>query len=204
MLSAATNPLAGDLHLGRGREAPPRARNTVCSDCSNAFSDPPGQLDWVTPTRLLSGNDLGVYAVSIGQKPKLLGKTGPVPFSVDASGDRVASGLFAPGCSGCSGPVKVLSVPSGAVVGLVGGAKADNSEPSLSPDGTQVVFARSPAKDSGPGPAIWTTRPTVATCSGWSGGQRPALVDRRQSNRLPRTHRGGSVGVAARGATGRC
>src|SRR5205085_7552836 len=80
-------------------------RNTVCSEhCSNAFSDPPGQLEWVTPTMLLSGNDLGIFTVSIGQKPKFLGKTGPVPFSIDASGDRVASGLFAAGCSGCSGP----------------------------------------------------------------------------------------------------
>src|SRR5262249_6812059 len=56
----------------------------------------------------------------------------------------------------CSGPVRVLSVPSGRVVGVIGGAKLNNSEPSLSPDGTQVVFARSPAKDSGQGPAIWT------------------------------------------------
>ena len=129
--------------------------NTVCSErCSNAFGDPPDRLDWVGPTLLLAGNDLGIFTVSVGQKPKLLGKTGPVPFSVDASGDRVASGTN--DCSGCAGPVKILSVPSGDVVGVVGGTKLDNGEPSLSADGTQVVFARSAAGDSGPGPAIWT------------------------------------------------
>jgi WD40 repeat protein len=131
--------------------------NTVCSEhCPNAFGDPPGQLDWVTPTLLLSGNDTGIYAISVGQKPKLLGKTGPVPFSTDLRGDRVASGLFASGCSGCSGPVKVFGVPSGAVVGVVGGTKLDNGGPSLSPDGTKLVFTRTLATSSGPGPSIWT------------------------------------------------
>lgn len=130
-------------------------RNTACSEhCPDAFGDPPDRLDWVAPTLLLSANDLGIYTVSIGQKPKLLGKARPVPFSVDARGDRVASGVNA--CSDCSGPVKVFSVSSGAVVGLVGGTKVNNSAPSLSPDGTQVVFARSPARNAGARPAIWT------------------------------------------------
>jgi hypothetical protein len=131
-------------------------RNTTCSEhCSNVFSDPIGQLEWVTPTLLLSGNDLGIYTVPVGQKPSLLGKTGPTPFSTDASGDRVASGLFGEGCTHCSGPVKVLGVPSGDVVGQVGGSKLENSEPSLSPDGTQLVFTRRAANDSAQ-PSIWT------------------------------------------------
>jgi hypothetical protein len=129
--------------------------DTVCSEhCSNPLSDPPGQLDWVAPTLLLAADDLGIFAVPVGQKPKLLGKAGPVPFSVDAGGDRVASGVVA-SCLSCPGPVTIRSVPSGGVVGLVGGNKLENSEPSLSPDGTQVVFARMPAKDSGR-PGIWT------------------------------------------------
>jgi WD40 repeat protein len=134
-----------------------RLGNTVCSEhCPTAFGDPPDRLDWVAPTLLLSGNDAGIFTVSFGEKPKLLDKTGPVPFSTAASGDRVASGASPPSCTHCSGPVKVLSVPSGVVVGVIGGTKLNNTEPSLSPDGTQVVFTRNPAKDSGPGPSIWT------------------------------------------------
>lgn len=132
-----------------------RLENTVCSEhCSNAFRDPPDRLDWVAPTLLLAGNDFGVFTVPAAQKPKLLGKSGPVPFSVDAGGARVAAASFAAGCSGCSGPVRILDVPSGAVVGLAGGTKLNNTEPSLSPDGTQVVFDRYRANGLSLG--IWT------------------------------------------------
>ena len=120
--------------------------------CFKDFGDPPGRLDWVAPTLLLTGSDVGIFRVSLGQKPALVGKTGPVSFSTDANGDRVAAGKN--DCSSCSGPVRVLSVATGAVVGVVGGTKLINSEPSLSPDGTQVVFARRPASDSGR-PSIW-------------------------------------------------
>jgi Tol biopolymer transport system component len=132
-----------------------RLPGTACSEfCPDAFGDPPGRLAWVEPDLLLAGNDLGIFTVPVGGKAELLGKTGPVPFSVDANGDRVAAGPLED-CSGCSGPVKILSVPSGAVVGVVGGTKLDNSEPSLSPDGKQVVFTRSPAGYSGRTPGIW-------------------------------------------------
>ena len=133
-----------------------RLPDTVCGErCPNAFGDPTGQLDWVRPTLLLAANDLGIFTVSVGQKPKLLGKTGPVPFSVDVGGDRVAAGASPSSCTRCSGPVTIRSVPSGAVVGLVGGTRVDNTEPSLSPDGTEVVFSRRPANDAGR-PGIWT------------------------------------------------
>jgi WD40 repeat protein len=133
-----------------------RLANTVCSQhCTNPLNDPPGALDWVRPTLLLAANDRGVYTVSIGQKPKLLGKTGPAPFSIDSAGDRVAFGAAPAACVHCAGPVKVLSVLSGAVVGTVGGTKVDNTEPSLSPDGTQVVFSRY-ANGSGNNLGIWT------------------------------------------------
>jgi hypothetical protein len=135
-----------------------RLPNTVCSEhCSpNAFSDPTGQLDWVAPNLLLAGNDLGVFQISIGQKPKLLGHNGPEPYSTDAGGDRVATANIAFGCSGCSGPVTIRSVPSGAVVGTVGGTKLNNDQPSLSPDGTQVVFTRTSGKNPEAKPSIWT------------------------------------------------
>jgi WD40 repeat protein len=130
--------------------------HTICAErCSNDLGDPPGQLDWVGPSLLVYGSDDGVHAVSVGQKPKLLARKGPDPYALDAGGDRVATSDFAASCTSCRGPVRIFSVPSGAVVGVVGGKKLQNSEPSLSPDGTQVVFTRTPAKDSGR-PAIWT------------------------------------------------
>ena len=129
---------------------------TVCSErCSNNLGDPPGQLDWVGPGLLVYGSDDGVHTISVGQKPKLLARGGPDPYALDARGDRVATSDFASSCTSCPGPVKVFGVPSGAVVGLVGGKKLSNTEPSLSPDGSQVVFTRRPATDSGR-PAVWT------------------------------------------------
>jgi WD40-like Beta Propeller Repeat len=130
--------------------------HTVCSErCTNNLGDPPGQLNWVEPNLLVYGSDDGVHTISIGHKPKLLAREGPDPYAIDPKGDRVAAGMAA-SCTSCPGPVRIYSVPSGAVVGVVGGSKLSNTEPSLSPDGTQVVFTRTPAKDSGPGPAIWT------------------------------------------------
>jgi dipeptidyl aminopeptidase/acylaminoacyl peptidase len=119
------------------------------------MSEPLDQLYW-RGTGLLYGNDFGVFAIPPGQKPKLLGKKPPEPFSVDSAGDRVAAGAYS-SCTnaGCAWPVKVFGVPSGSVVGKAGGTKVINIEPSLSPDGTQVVFARFPANDSGKRLGIW-------------------------------------------------
>ncbi len=133
-----------------------RLPHTVCSErCSNNLGDPPGQLNWVGPSLLVYGSDDGVHTISVGQKPELLARGGPDPYALDVQGDRVATSDFASSCTSCPGPVKIFSVPSGAVVGLVGGKKLSNTEPSLSPDGSQVVFARRPATDSGR-PGIWT------------------------------------------------
>jgi len=149
--------------------------NTVCSErCSiSAFREPTGQLAWVAPNQILSGNDFAVFSTSVGQKPTLVGKAGPVPFSVDAGGDRVAYGVDE-SCLTCPGPVTVRSVPSGAVVGLVGGSRLENTVPSLSPDGTQVVLARVPATDSGR-PGIWTAA---------ADGSRLKLLEKRGNNPL--------------------
>ena len=129
--------------------------HTVCSErCSNNLGDPPGQLDWVEPNLLVYGSDDGAYAISVGRKPKLLAREGPDPYAIDAQGDRIAAGQTA-SCNSCPGPVKIYSVPSGAVVGVIGGSKLTNSEPSLSPDGSKVVLMRRAATDSGV-PGIWT------------------------------------------------
>jgi Tol biopolymer transport system component len=52
--------------------------------------------------------------------------------------------------------VTVLGVPSGRLVGKVGGKKLDNIAPSLSPDGTRVVFVRDDGDGSGRTEGIWT------------------------------------------------
>jgi tricorn protease-like protein len=52
--------------------------------------------------------------------------------------------------------VTVVSVPSGRIVGRVGGKKLDNITPSLSPDGKRVVFVRQSADGSGRTKGIWT------------------------------------------------
>jgi WD40 repeat protein len=129
---------------------------TVCGErCPNNLGDPPDQLNWVEPNLLVYGSDDGVHTVSVGQKPKLLTRQGPVPYSLDAKGDRVATAMLASGCMDCSGPVTIRSVPSGALVGVVGGKTLLNTEPSLSPDGTQVVVTRSSGKNAEAKPSIW-------------------------------------------------
>jgi hypothetical protein len=130
--------------------------DTVCSErCANNLGDPPGQLDWVGPSLLVYGSDDGVHTVTIGQRPKLLTRSGPDPYAIDARGDRVATAMFAMGCSGCAGPVTIRSVPSGVVVGVVGGTKLNNDQPTLSPDGTQVAFTRTSGKNPEAKPSVW-------------------------------------------------
>jgi WD40 repeat protein len=122
-----------------GTNIHPLAHTTCSERCSKELSDPPGQLYWVA-SGMLYGGDAGIFAIPTGERPKLVARTPPNPFSYDTNGDRVAAG--ASECPDCRGPVKILSAPSGAVVGKVGGTKLDNIDPSLSPDGSQVVFAR--------------------------------------------------------------
>jgi hypothetical protein len=131
---------------------------TVCGEhCSpGSFADPTGQIDWKAPNVVISANDFAAFQTTIGQKPKMLSHNGPEPYSVDAAGDRVATANLAYGCMSCHGPVTIRSVASGAVVGTVGGTKQNNNQPSLSPDGTQVVFTRTSGKNSEATPSIWT------------------------------------------------
>jgi WD40 repeat protein len=132
-------------------------RYTVCSEhCSRDSSDGADQLDWVRPRLLLYGNDFGIFRISVGRKPGLLGEKPPAPFAADSAGDRVAAGFSPTACLSCAGPVTVRDVPSGRLVGRVGGKKFDNIEPSLSPDGKEVVFVRNYADDSGRTEGIWT------------------------------------------------
>jgi Tol biopolymer transport system component len=54
--------------------------------------------------------------------------------------------------------VTILNAQSGALVGKVGGKKLYNVDPSLSPDGSKVVFERNASNDSGKTFGIWTAK----------------------------------------------
>jgi hypothetical protein len=140
-----------------GKQAMPLPHTVCTRRCRLDLIDSPSQLFWVSPNLLLYGDDYRIFTVPVGGEPELLGREPGsfYQFSVDSAGDRVAAGVD-PACASCAGPVTVLDVASGKLAGRVGGKKLDNIEPSLSPDGTQVVFVRNYANDSGRTKGIWT------------------------------------------------
>lgn len=135
-----------------GKNAQP-LRYTVCDHKCQDF---PYQISWMSPNELLYVADGPVYSIAPGSKPKKTGVRINAPsFTLDAAGDRLASGANFPGCVTCSGPVTVFDLSSGKLVGNVGGKKYDNMFPSLSPDGKRVVFERDATTDSGRTYGIW-------------------------------------------------
>jgi hypothetical protein len=139
-----------------GKNAAPLSQTMCTRRCRLDLIDSPSQLFWVGPSLLLYGDDFRIFTIPLAGTPKPLGsQPGSFEqFSVDSAGDRVAAGYS--NCPQCAGPVTVLGVPSGRLVGRIGGNKLDNITPSLSPDGTQVVFVRQYADDSGRTQGIWT------------------------------------------------
>lgn len=116
----------------------------------------PTQLIWARPKLLLYADwARGIFVVPPAGTPKRIGKLSDVydAISVDASGDRIAHGSSSC-CDTSRGPVTVLSVPSGRVVGKIGGTTTANFSPSLSPDGKQVVF------EGGNPAGVWTASVT--------------------------------------------
>lgn len=140
-----------------GKQAMPLPHTVCTRRCRLDLIDSPSQLLWVSPDVLLYGDDYRIFTIPVGGEPELLGREpgSYYQFSVDSAGDRVAAGVD-PSCTSCAGPVTVLDVPSGKLAGRLGGNKLENIEPSLSPDGTQVVFVRDYADDSGRTQGIWT------------------------------------------------
>jgi WD40-like Beta Propeller Repeat len=139
---------------GNGQNAQP-LRYTVCSE---KCADFPYQIAWLNSGELVYLIDGGLFRIAPGQKPKRFGTVNSPSFGTDSAGDRLAAGFGFPGCLTCGGPVTVLDVPSGHVVGRVGGKKYDNVYPSLSPDGSQVVFERDAADESARTFGIWTAK----------------------------------------------
>jgi hypothetical protein len=130
-------------------------RYTVCSE---KCSDPPYQIAWLQTGELVYLIDGDFFRIAPGQKPKRFATVNTSAFATDPAGDRLAAGFGFPSCLTCGGPVTVLDVPSGHVAGKVGGKKFDNVYPSLSPNGTKVVFQRDASDESGKTFGIWTAK----------------------------------------------
>jgi Tol biopolymer transport system component len=122
--------------------------------CSNNCPDPPYQLLWLQPNALLVLGDGDILRIAPGSKPQKLARTTDFSFVTNAAGTRIAFGT--PSCPRCAGPVTIIDAHTGARVGTVGGKKLDNVYPSLSPDGTKVVFERDASDDSGKTFGLWT------------------------------------------------
>ena len=131
-------------------------RYTVCSE---RCIDPPYQIVWLLPNALLFLRDGDILRVAPGSRPQKIAATINAPFfAPDVAGDRIAAGAAYPGCTTCAGPVTVINLATGRQIGRVGGTKLDNVYPSLSPDGTKVVFERDASDDSGKTLGIWTAK----------------------------------------------
>jgi WD40 repeat protein len=134
-----------------GRHAQPLPHTECGKRCHlpsiNTFSP----LVWVKSRLLLYLADFQIYKLQIGQAQQLLGaeQGGIDTFAADPKGDRVALGSTV--CSLCRGPVTVLGLPTGQVVGQIGGPSADNYAPSFSPSGKRLVFT-----EAAPTSEVWT------------------------------------------------
>jgi hypothetical protein len=129
-------------------------RYTVCSE---RCPDPPGPIVWLQ-SGILYLQDGDIFRIVPGSKPQKIARPNAVDFVTNPAGTRIATDLFYPGCLTCSGPVTIFDARSGALVGTAGGRKLDNVNPSLSPDGTRVVFERNASDDSGHTFGIWTAK----------------------------------------------
>jgi Tol biopolymer transport system component len=126
-------------------------RYTVCSE---NCPDPPGQIVWL-PSGLFFLRDGAIYRIAPGSKPVKVMTFHAYSFAATPAGDRIAAGQW-PGCTQCAGPISVYSLSTGRRVGTAGGKKLYNVNPSLSPDGSQLVFERDASGDSGKRFGIWT------------------------------------------------
>lgn len=127
--------------------------------CSEKCQDFPYQIAWLPSGALLYDIDGGpLYLLTPGQKPRHFATVNSPSFATHVAGDRLAVGWAFPGCLTCGGPVTVLDIPSGHVVGKVGGKKFQNDWASLSPDGSHVAFERDGADESGGTFGIWTAK----------------------------------------------
>ncbi len=125
--------------------------------CTGKCPDPPDLVAWLPSNQLLVLRDGDILRFAPGSKPrKITARINAVSIVTNPTGTRIAAEKYWPSCLSCAAPVTILNARSGAVVGKVGGTKLDNVTPSLSPDGTKVVFERIASDDSGKTYGIWT------------------------------------------------
>jgi Tol biopolymer transport system component len=132
------------------------ARPLPYTVCSERCPDPPNQIAWLPSNQLLVLRDGDILRFAPGSRPRKIARINDFSFVANAAGTRIAGGAGTPSCLSCSGPVTVLDVRSGALVGEVGGDTLYNVDPSLSPDGSKVVFDRAASNGSGKTFGIWT------------------------------------------------
>ena len=128
-------------------------RHTVCSE---RCPDPPNQIAWLPSNQLLVLRDGEILRFAPGGTPREIARIDDFSFVTNAAGTRIAEGAGTPSCLSCSGPVTILDSQSGALVGKVGGNRLYDVDPSLSPDGSKVVFERAASDGSGKTFGIWT------------------------------------------------
>lgn len=136
-----------------GSHVRPLAFTGCSTHCGTGLFGDPRQLSWTGNGRMVYLDNGQIFSIKPGHKPKLFAGLTDVgfAFSTDATGNRIA--YAAPYCpEQCAGPVTVLNVATGAVVGKLGGDTLQNVDPSLSPNGKQVVFERDKAQQ---GLGIW-------------------------------------------------
>jgi WD40-like Beta Propeller Repeat len=98
-----------------------------------------GQLRWLPSGALLADVNFRFVRVSPNGVERTLATATDTTFTTDASGDEAATGSA--GCPYCHGPVGVLDLRTRRTT-LVGVRDEANSTPGLSPDGTEVAYAR--------------------------------------------------------------
>jgi WD40 repeat protein len=171
------------------------------------------QLDWPTSARLLYDANFELFGLGTDGRTAVVARSAGYSFSRDAAGDRIAWGN-AP-CGHCHGPVVVLTPSTGAHVSI-GGNQVANGDPSLSPDGTRVVFSRSfydkKSDEYGRNLGLWMSRTDGThlrliarggSCASWSpDGSRIAYLDLKHPSELRTIPTGGSTStlVVAHGA----
>lgn len=99
-----------------------------------------GQVAWLSNRELLYWANYRVYRLRLGGAPALVSAVNGAGFSVDRAATRLASGSA--GCPTCVSPIQVIPLSRRADRVDLGPRHAQNSYPSLSPDGRDVVFTR--------------------------------------------------------------